>query len=355
MTTVMADKQRDICDLREGDMEIRPWADLHIDILNEIKGRLSLFDQFRFRGVCKPWRLAKHGKPAHKLPWLMTYDLEWDNNGDILSNCTFHCPFLNKTFTYEHKIEEERCGNLFAASFCASKYGWLLLQRSEKAFVYHPLTKEIIKLPDMGINFNRSTFSSIPTLPDCVFFAVQTKTKNKMLCIKTCHHGDLRWRKHIYCGFKLAIEDVVYSNGTFYCVFSGGVLGAYSVAFEEWKLLTDTTPILDVRSEIRMVESDGDLLLVYPSLRFFHIFRFDWSLMTWVEQDSLGNKALLLGCTSYSISAEKETSALADKIYYHGHENTFFYSLKTHESHKCSEFYPWVTRRAPEKIWIEPL
>ncbi|CAK9146164.1 unnamed protein product [Ilex paraguariensis] len=115
-------------------------------------------------------------------------------------------------------------------------------------------------------------------------------------------------------------------------------------------------PILNVtfRSEIRVVESDGNLLLVYPSVGF-NIFRFDWSLMTWVEQDSLQNKALLLCCTSYSISAEKNTSALVDNFYYHSHENTFFYSLKTRESHKCSEFYHWVTRRVPENSGLNPL
>ncbi|CAK9184243.1 unnamed protein product [Ilex paraguariensis] len=118
-----------------------------------------------------------------------------------------------------------------------------------------------------------------------------------------------------YRGFTLVIEDVLYDNGTFYCVFPGGVLGAYSLASQELKLLTDMMPILNVtfRSEIRVVESDGT---------------FCWYILLWalifsglIVTDDLGrarclqNKALLLCCTSYSISAEKNTSALVDNFY----------------------------------------
>ncbi|CAK9184242.1 unnamed protein product [Ilex paraguariensis] len=345
----MANKRR-----HEGEIE-RSWSDLPIDVSNEITGRLYLFDRIRFRGVCKKWRLADCVQPAQKLPWLMTHSWGWDSSGNILSECKFHCPPPDRPFTKEHKMEVENWDDLFGASVCASKFGWLLLQRSEKVFCYNPYAEEILNLPDIDISFNRSTFSSIPTLPDCVFFVLYSSKGCDRIRISICHHGDLQWTTDTYDGLSLAIEDVVYSYGTFYCVFSGGVLGAYSVSFQEWKLLTGMGPITGItfRSRIQMVESDGDLLLVCPS-ESFHIFRFDWSLMAWVKQNSLGNKALLLGCTSYSVSAVKETSALADRIYYHGDKTTWFYSLETHKHHKCSEFYPWVTQRATEKIWIEP-
>ncbi|KAM7511747.1 hypothetical protein LguiB_010622 [Lonicera macranthoides] len=334
------------------EFESRAWNNLPTDILSEIIGRLHFRDRIRFRATCKSWQLAQCDRPASKLPWLLTHNWNWDKNGYILSICKYHDPSTNQTFTNTHKIEDESLTDIFGASVCASKYGWLLLQRSCNTFLYSPYTKEIVKLPNLEITFNRSTFSSNPNSPDCIFFALQSSKSSPMLRISICQRGDLEWKTHTFDGFRRVIEDVVYSNGVFYCVFSGGVLGAF-FGHLEWKLLTNMEPItgISIRYRLQMVVSDGEILLVCPST-CLHIFRFDWSLMGWVEQDRLGNKALFLGCTSFSIVAEEEILDLKDKIYYHG-DTACFYSLETRLS-QLSDFYPRVTPGEGERIWINP-
>lgn len=338
---------------KKDDSESGRWSDLPSDILNEIIRRLYFVDRIYFRATCTSWRLAHCDRSAGELPCLLTHNWSWDNNGNMLSICKYHYPSVNRTFKNKHIIETENWEDIFGASVCASKYGWLLLQKSEKTFLYNPFSREILKLPDMNVSFNRSTFSSDPTSPDCLFFCVQSSKSSNTITISTCQRNDLEWRTHTFDGFCRVIEDVVYSNKSLYCVFSGGVMGSFSIESQDWNLLTDMEPItgISIRYRVQMVESDGQLLLVCPSSRL-HIFEFDWWQKGWVPKNGLGNRALFLGCSSFAISTSENTADLADKIYYHG-DVTRFYSLRTHKSYQCSNYYPGETSRGPERIWIE--
>ncbi|XP_022746565.1 F-box protein At3g56470-like [Durio zibethinus] len=354
----MADGQKHICCAEGKQMQYRPWSHLPVDILNLIIRRLpKIIDQIYFRFVCKNWHLAKVPQYEGNVPWLL--GLQWDfdiNNGGAMTQLSsFHIPSPNNQFHITKSIvkkEEE----FFGAGICASKYGWLLLQKSNKSFFYSPFSRKAIKLPNMEINFNRATFSSSPTSPDCICFVIESSKSIAKIRISICSPGGLEWRTIAVDGFKRAVEDVVYSNGCFYCVFSGGVLGAFYVAGRDWRVLTDMEPIIGIQfwARSQLVESNGELLLVCRSTNF-HVFRFDWSEMGWIEIHKLGNQALFLGCTSFAIAAEWKTSALADRIYYHGEcHRSYFYYLPTNKKYACEDFYPWVVHDAMERVWIEP-
>ncbi|KAK7842654.1 f-box protein, partial [Quercus suber] len=250
--------------------------------------------------VCKNSRKIQAVGPIFEtlpVPWLMEHS--WGFDGSVYSLSSFHLPIENQSHVIYNKIEGKELND---AVICASKFGWLLLQKSTLSFFYNPYTKTIIKLPDLDINFNRSTFSSVPTSPDCVCFAIQSSKNSSKMWLSTCQPGDRKWSTTVkFAGPKRAVEDVVYSNGAFYCVFTGGALGAFCVAHCYWSLLTgvDLIPAVLYDSRAHMVESNGQLWIVYRS-----------------------------GFNSY-------------------------YSLKTKQSYQCT-FYPWVTKRRPERLWIQP-
>ncbi|GFZ02937.1 hypothetical protein Acr_15g0015450 [Actinidia rufa] len=267
----MVHKKRDGYNFEDGRTSKWCWSYLPVGVLGMIMGRLSPVDQIRFRAVCKDWRLASSSsQPSPRLPWLMTRDWVWSESGDIVSSNKFHMPFHRHTHTSMHELDGQNWDDIHGASVCTSKYGWLLLQKSKNGFVYNPFTREMLKLPKIDIAFNRITFSSVPTSTDCLFFAIESSKKSSRYKIKICicSLGAQKWTTKNFNGIGKVAEDVVYNNGIFYCVFSGGVLGTYNVALQDWKVLTGMAPITDVVfwHRTQMVDADGELLLVGTTL-----------------------------------------------------------------------------------------
>ncbi|XVF56788.1 hypothetical protein PTKIN_Ptkin06aG0148300 [Pterospermum kingtungense] len=277
-------------------MGCRPWSDLPLDILNLIIRRLPTnIDQIHFRLVCKNWHLAELPGYESNIPWLLSFHWHFDLGDDMAQLISFHIPSRsNRCQITKNMVEEEL--ELYGAEICASKYGWLLLQKSDKAYFYNPFSRKAIKLPNMDIDFNRATFSSSPISPDCICFAIQSSKSSDKIRFSICSPGNLEWCTIEVDGFNKAVEDVVYSNGNFYCIFSGGILGAFCVASCNWSMLTCMEPIIEMQvwSRSSFVESNGELLLVFCSTNF-HVYRFDWPEMGWIEIHKLGNQALFLG------------------------------------------------------------
>ncbi|PSS10156.1 F-box protein [Actinidia chinensis var. chinensis] len=354
----MVRKKRDGYNSEDGRTSKWCWSYLPVGVLGMIMGRLSPVDQIRFRAVCKDWRRASSSsQPSPRLPWLMTHDWVWSESGDIASSNKFHMPFHRHTHTSMHELDGQNWDDIHGASVCASKYGWLLLQKSKNGFVYNPFTREMLKLPKIDIAFNRITFSSVPTSTDCLFFAIESSKKSSRYKIKICicSLGAQKWTTKNFNGIGKVAEDVVYNNGIFYCVFSGGVLGTYNVALQDWKVLTGMAPITDVLfwHRAQMVDADGELLLV-GSTNILHIFKFDRLQMTWVRINSLENHMLFLGCTSFAIAVSGGTSNLAGRVYFHSNVGTKFHCFRDHTSQRCFELYPWDTPHSLEKLWVEP-
>ncbi|KAM7255047.1 hypothetical protein ACFE04_020288 [Oxalis oulophora] len=342
----------------ENDTQSGSWLDLPKDVSTLIVGRLTtVVDCIRFRCVCKNWNLAEFSDHRCKLPWLIGHQWEINQDGDFMGSCKIHIPSTEKIYTGKNILvgEEEQ---IYGAGICASKYQWLLLQRELYTFFYNPYSKNIIRLPAKDIHFNRATFSTSPTSPDCICFVMQSHKGGDQIYISTCSPGNTEWCTTVFDGFKKVVEDVVYKNGKFYCIFSGGVLGVFDIADREWNVLTNMKPLAGKltspsRSRSQLVESNGDLLL-FCWCEVLYVFKFNWSQNNWVRVTDLENRVIFLGCTSFSKPAEGEFSHLGNRIYYHGPRQTCFYSCNTGASQYCMEAYPWRMENSRERIWIEP-
>ncbi|CAK9148770.1 unnamed protein product, partial [Ilex paraguariensis] len=55
---------------------------------------------------------------------------------------------------------------------------------------------------------------------------------------------------------------------------------------------------------------------VYETFEEWRFFRFDWSEMSWVLQERLGEWSLFAGGTSFLVPAVEGREYLAEKIYY---------------------------------------
>jgi len=120
--------------------EGRQWSDIPLDVLNIIAEQLDVVDQIYLRAVCKNWRQIQIVRPNKKLPWLM--GLSWAFDENVYSVCSFYRPSANQSYiTYNNIFEREEFKDLRGAAICASKYGWLLLQKSSLSFFYNPYTK----------------------------------------------------------------------------------------------------------------------------------------------------------------------------------------------------------------------
>lgn len=70
-----------------------------------------------------------------------------------------------------------------------------------------------------SITFNQATFSTVPTSPGCVCFAIQSSKDSDLVFISTCSPGDTQRNTIVLNGFNKSIEEVVYSKRTFFCAF----------------------------------------------------------------------------------------------------------------------------------------
>ncbi|KAG2715161.1 hypothetical protein I3760_03G064900 [Carya illinoinensis] len=348
---MITDGQRHKNGFEDNGIECRPWSDLPIDILDIIARKLDIVDHVSFRAACKNWREIQ-GLPLVNAPWMMGHRWDVDENDEnVYSLCSFSLLTAKWNHVTRNKFEREGFRDLYGAAICASKHGWLLLQKSNLSFFYNPYTNSIIKLPDLNLSFNRTTFSSVPSSPDCFCFAIQSSKDSLKIYIHVCQPSDHKWTTFELDGIRKAVEDVVYCNGTFYCVFSGGALGGFDLASREWSFLNILSiPEASFWSRAHMMESHGQLWLVCPS-NCFEVFKFNWLSQLWVKTHTLGCRALFLGCTSFLVSAEGETSSFADKIYYHSDYVSSYYSMETKQSYRCESTPP---RLGTQRIWIQP-
>ncbi|KAF8396984.1 hypothetical protein HHK36_018622 [Tetracentron sinense] len=330
--------------LEKNKIDMAKWLDLPKELLELILGRLFFIDHMCFRAVCRIWRSINHVQPMKQLPWLMVYFNPRENvlvppqENDlvpppeyegVLSSWKLFDPSSRKTYTI--KIKDHM--DFSTTEVCASKHGWLLLSQNcingeakppySLLFLYNPFTKERINLPNLDVRscFSTTTFSSLPTSPDCVFFSIDYDYHKGMVCISTCHCGDKTWTTHIYDTFGwpqrfsvMNYRNIVFYKGMFYFLNCYGTLVIFDVA--KGRLISDidkpvgtsklyTGPPHFPVFETYLVESDGELfvILICNMSSWVRVWRLDHSQMAWVSVESLGNRTIFLGCTPLSADA----------------------------------------------------
>ncbi|KAJ4837869.1 hypothetical protein Tsubulata_019753 [Turnera subulata] len=307
------------------------------DALRLVFARTSYADHIRLRLVCKSWKRLLEDediKPEfHRLPWIMFFDCHRvrvieSGRRLIWSSCKLYDPSSRKTYTVEEGVKSEQEGGKFVnAAILESKHGWVLFQQKHGSsnststynninnatssfFLYCPFTGETIDLPQLNRGVDQCTFSCSPTSKEeeCVFFAFRYSYGRKDNVSIHCR-GDQAW-KTVEAGYGLRsrIFSVVYSNGTFYCLYENGALGALTVATQEWHLLCQG--MKKIPWYPCFIEYDGQLTIVHEAWQT--IFHFDFSKETWVEEAGHAWDGAVFGSRGIWSSNPLSISALGD-------------------------------------------
>lgn len=357
-----------------------PWSELHLDILVCIMGRLCFVDQIQFRAVCKNWRLVSGVRPIDKLPWVLTLNFNCKHDYYPI---TLYDPSSRVTYELGHEIDRSSMPGFGRVQVCgAGKNGWLFVAEispkivcyDSNFYLYNPFgDMASFVLPRLTGSRIRAAFggTSDPTSKDCLFFAVHDVGEDQEgMRISTCRHGNSEWTSHFTDErARELVIGVFYVKGIFYCVFKSGILGSFNPDTKTWSLLitSENVNLVELRNlaafEARVVESDGEVLLVYSKRDYkpWHIFRLDWLQMTWVKVVSLGERVLFLGDISFLYSANGEIKDLADRIYYQGFRKSYFYPIKsgigklrsnTLLRQSCKHYEPRSDHML--RVWVEP-
>ena len=278
--------------------KIRPWSDLLPDILRLIVQRLYLGDRIRFQAVCKGWLHLPITdiQPIEELPWIMNYAFTPTSSVCALFEPSRRLPHINRS-----KSDLRKPSKLFLAKVCASRAGWALFSKKAKEpvkftsyFVYNPLSKEIISLPNLKWPYcnDVATFSSAPTSSDCVFF-VPHHYKDGRGFISTYSIGNIEWKTWEFSASHRPIQSsgVVYLDGRQSMV---GELTCFNIATQECKSLKRYLSWINFpRPPSHFLVYGGHLCVVYlrnsdagkpPQCT---IFKFDWLNKAWIEMGSL--------------------------------------------------------------------
>lgn len=260
---------------------------------------------------------------------------------------------------------------LLNATFHYSKDGCLLLSRANDEcclFFLNPITNEKIDLPELDLRIYVISFSSPPTSPDCIVFAICTF--NPPFWFLTWRPGDDAWTVHRtppgngLC-FISAYTNPIFFDGAFHCLGYKGNLGIFDVINNSWKVLDRPRMLSKFRRQhCCLVESKGELLSVFMKLpsHKIRVFRFNRSEMLWTGLRSLGDEALFVNLkTSLSVTL---CGGAENRVYFpsflnHETPDLLSYSLETKSfnqvSYDCKRYsncFWFDSKRFGTAVWI---
>lgn len=327
----------------------RPWKDIPEELLQSI-ANLSVSDRTRFRFTCKQWKTMKlppRSVPLHientfeslECPWLMFY------NSNDSGDCTYFHPVSNQT--YLTPISE-----LTGATICYSKHGWLLMCRDyengNSLFFFHPIKKALINLPNSPhlVDVTGFSFSSPPTSPDCVVFAIS----------RSWHMNDYKNDEPFFA----SNCNIVFYNGVFYCLGEDGKLGCFDPFKDTWKVIPKLRgPNMLIYMNF-IAECNGDLISVFlgKSGTSICVFQLDWNQMKWVKLGNLANRMMFVSRTT-SLLVPAVSAGTENKIYLprFREKKNVFYSLSSFKYQSFDDDYRgengYNTFQYMNCIWID--
>ncbi|XP_026452970.1 F-box/kelch-repeat protein At1g57790-like isoform X1 [Papaver somniferum] len=363
------------------EVERPPWTILSNDIVELIASYLNPKDYAQFRSVCRRNRSIfpeVYPPRAILFPLLVFHSFE-DNTGTIYN---FVDPMRNEKYSMKKNLSELLAG----ATIRYSKYGWLLLvsQDMKTPFFYNPFTKVMIRLPDFPdtkcrLYLSGMSFSSKPTSPDCVVFAIEQPHLGIPFSIYALKRGSCDRRSHVFHGFILpCFNNPVFFQGDFVCLDYTGTLGRCVLNDEDnndgldWGVDSKPSKQFNETSSSYLVECNGNLLLVNvgPLGETVGVYSLDLAAKVWVEVKNLGKHMLFISNTSSFSAVAPPNSRMENKVYFprlhKDGRGLLFYSLDTGMYHYSSrgsraeenhidvvtDFYD--TKEMTSSSWIEP-
>ncbi|GFP99020.1 F-box/kelch-repeat protein at1g57790 [Phtheirospermum japonicum] len=273
----------------------RREGDVPVEVLESILSLLNLRDNIRSSAVCRRWLAAAVSVRRPNRPPLLMY---FPKHSDLHE---FYDPSDRRT----HRLvlpELRGCRILYA------KDRWLLLARPStlNVFFFCPYTRETIALPELRILYQKVAFSSAPTSPDCVVFAVAYDMFDSIISIRTCRPGATHWNSWAYNHPRQFIRStwhqVVFSSARIYCLHISGQVGVFNRENDTWKVYVTPPNNLSVRSRWSdkfMAEHNGEMYVVRCCAATNPvIYRFNEGNETWTEVGSLGGMTLFANASS---------------------------------------------------------
>ncbi|XP_071720197.1 uncharacterized protein [Rutidosis leptorrhynchoides] len=199
------------------------YADLPMDILSSIAGRLSVMDLLSFRSTCKDF----HSVAANMIcvsqtdNWLLYHETTNGFRREIRSSSSSNNNFYNKTkirrrrrrrscsgeyIFYDKRQDKTYSRNIpdLEGSYClGSDHGWLLVFKDDLLFFLSPFTLAKITLPDLPNNDNIyghvAAFSDVPTSPHCVISIFKRVPEHELIEVNVICKGQRVWTQHKVC------------------------------------------------------------------------------------------------------------------------------------------------------------
>ncbi|CAK9157693.1 unnamed protein product [Ilex paraguariensis] len=342
--------------------EERTWSELLPELLCSIRSSLFAGDSIIFGAVCKSWQLIPFPQPLlmpiHDSLSIQSPCLMFFSRKNYVFN--FFDPI--RTATYQVDIPK-----LVDADIRFSKDGWLIMcQGRQTIFLFNPLTKEKIELPDIPecTAFTTVCFSNPPTSSNCQVFGIQSYSHHSVT-IGILKVGEEVWTVDDVennCNFKVTDCSPVMCNGLYYCLGFAGNFGVFDPEDNSWTICGKRHRQLK-RSEQRfLIESDGDLFAVFASRdgRQACVLKLDFLDKAWHEVQSLGDRMLYV-CYRGSFSKKAVVRGTSNKIYFPKFfdSNGVFYSLTTRKFHTFFGNYSrgdfYGTKEMKHCAWINPM
>ncbi|KAL1191483.1 F-box protein [Cardamine amara subsp. amara] len=231
---------------------------------------------------------------------------------------------------------------------------------SFQLFFFNPFTRDRRPVPSHWMAYDqRMAFSCAPTSTSCVLFTVSYVTLS-YITIKTCSPNDKVWNTFVFKNLLPrnynTFEQIVFSNGVFYCLTNTGCLSLFDSSLNSWNVILGQLPKRPGSNGCFMTEHQGEIFLIYMySYMKPTVLKLDLTSFNWTERTSLGGLTIYASALSSESRAEqKKPSGIRNCLclsVYHGFKRTCIYHKVDEESKIC---FKWKIHDPYENIWITP-
>lgn len=312
------------------------WSQLPYDIIQMIAIRLDAVEDFlAFSAVCHNWRsfyLTKKWTPGPQVPLLILSD----NENSIMRN--FFSLYRDRVYELEMpEAHGRRCWG--------SNEGWLVTMGSDlEVHLLNAFTRVRVRLPAAStfkflFNVAVDWYQFIEKAIVIKKPSQSTAAKEEFLILAI--YGPLRQLAFTRPGyaswitveesFQYRIMDVAFFNDQIFALSATGTLLAVDINSQLPEIMhTAPPPHLWAREQVFLVESLGDLLMVYQYVYVgnvnhpgepiqFEVFNFDFGAREWIKLTDLGDRAIFVGDNiSMSVSTTKLINCRGNSIYFIG-------------------------------------
>ncbi|KAG8366725.1 hypothetical protein BUALT_Bualt17G0109200 [Buddleja alternifolia] len=338
----------------------RCWSDLPPDLLSVIASKIFFLAHCNFKLVCKSWNMTSPiPQPLPSSPVESPY---------FNSPCLMYSSWGNNSWKLFHSLYNQLydldCQELMDAEILFSKYGWLLMSRSDELdelitlFFFNPFTKQKIELPTTTSSFISACFTFPPTSPDCTVVGIFSGSTICTIDFGLLKIGEREWKSKSFKNdgyFIISSCPPLCCNGVYYClddksreIYVFDPMEEYKWQWVRYNKYIETK-----------VEGDIWGVFIIEDERRVSVKKLDSSQMCWIELETLGNKCLYVSSTG-SFAETCIVDGMANIIYFnkfHG-KSGVFYSLNSGMYHSVvGDFASKEGYRLAEVdfgTWIKP-